>query len=91
MTTAIRDHRVEIRTTADEQRLLDQAAAVNGTTRSAFVLDHAIDAARRALADRTSFQLNGDALEAWEALNDRPARDLPGLRALFERPDPFEE
>ena len=35
------------------------------------------------------FELDTAAAEAWEALNARPARDLPGLRRLMERPSPF--
>ena len=37
------------------------------------------------------FELDTAAAEAWEALNARPARDLPGLRRLMERPSPFDE
>ena len=40
-------------------------------------------------ADRTEFTLDADAWEEWEALNDRPARDLPGLRAFMRKPVPF--
>jgi hypothetical protein len=47
--------------------------------------------ARRILADRDRFQLRGDALVAWEAVNARRARDLPGLRDLMSRPSPFAE
>ena len=40
-------------------------------------------------ADRTEFTLDADAWEEWEELNDRPARDLPGLRAFMRKPVPF--
>lgn len=40
-------------------------------------------------ADRTEFILDADAWEEWEVLNDRPARDLPGLRAFMRKPVPF--
>ena len=40
-------------------------------------------------ADRTEFTLDSDAWEEWEALNDRPARDLPGLRTFMRKPVPF--
>lgn len=40
-------------------------------------------------ADRTEFILDADAWEEWEALNDRPARDLPGLRAFMRKLVPF--
>jgi hypothetical protein len=41
------------------------------------------------VADRDQFDLDAEALAAWEAINARPARDLPGLRRLMERPSPF--
>ena len=33
----------------------------------------------------------GEALAAWESINARRARELPGLAALMRRPSPFEE
>jgi hypothetical protein len=41
------------------------------------------------LADRVQFELDASAVEAWEAMNSRPARELPGLRRLMERRSPF--
>lgn len=43
----------------------------------------------QALADRTEFVLDAEAWEAWEALNRRPARDLPSLREFMQRTSPF--
>ena len=58
--------------------------------REAMVLrSKANEAARRVLADRDRFELDPAAVEAWEAMNARPAQDLPGLRRLMERPSPF--
>ena len=50
-----------------------------------------MDAARRVLADRDTFVLDSDAMAAWDKVNARKARDLPGLRNLMERPSPFAE
>lgn len=84
-----RSRRLELRTTPEERSLLDRAVAVTGAGLTEFVVDHACDAARRVLADRQLFTLDEDTLLAWEALNERPARDLPGLRRLMQRPSPF--
>lgn len=46
-------------------------------------------AAMRAAADRTAFALGSEAVEAWEAVNRRPARELLGLRRFMDRPSPF--
>lgn len=86
-----RSRRLELRTTPDERALIDRAAEVTQTDLTEFVVTNAVEAARRVLADRDRFELDQDALEAWEAINDRPARDLRGLRRLMERPSPFGE
>ena len=86
-----RSRRLELRTTPDERVLIDRAAAVAEVDLTEFVVGNAVEAARRVLADRDLFQLDEDALEAWEAINARPAADLPGLRRLMERPSPFGE
>ena len=44
---------------------------------------------RRVLAARTEFVLSSEAQAAWEEINARPARDLPGLCKLMQRPSPF--
>jgi len=48
-------------------------------------------AAQRVLADREQFVLDTDAQQEWERINNRPARSLPGLMRLLERPSPFGE
>lgn len=84
-----RSRRLELRTTPDERDLIDRAAAATATGLTEFVVGSAVDAARRVLADRDRFELHPSAVEAWDAMNARPARDLPGLRRLMERPSPF--
>jgi uncharacterized protein (DUF1778 family) len=86
-----RSRRLELRTTPDERDLIDRAASVTETDLTEFVVGNAVEAARRVLADRDRFALDEDALMAWEAINARRARDLPGLRRLMERPSPFAE
>lgn len=84
-----RSRRLELRTTPDERVLIDQAVAASQTDLTNFVVTHAVEAARRVLADRDHFKLDAQALAAWEEINARPARDLPGLRKLMERSTPF--
>ena len=86
-----RSRRLELRTTPDERALIDRAAAAANTDLTDFVVTNALEAARRVLADRDRFDLDADALAAWEMINARPARDLPGLRRLMDRPSPFRE
>ena len=89
--TRHRNRRIELRATDEERALIDRAVAASGTDRTDFIITHASDAARRVLADRQTFPLDAQTLAAWEELNERPARELPGLAALFRRPSPFVE
>lgn len=86
-----RNRRMDLRTTEEERELIDRAVAATGTDLTDFVITHASQAAQRILADRDHFDLDPSALEQWDAINARPARDLPGLRRLMQRPSPFSE
>ena len=81
--------RIELRATEDDRDLLDRAAAALGTDRSSFLLAQGRLAAQRVLADRERFVLDANAQQEWERINSRPARSLPGLTRLLERPSPF--
>ena len=67
----------------------DEAHGACGTGLTEFVVSSLRMSARRVLADRTEFVLDTEAQEAWEELNRRPARDLPGLGEFMARPSPF--
>jgi uncharacterized protein (DUF1778 family) len=71
--------------------LIDLAVAASGTDLTEFVVANLTLAARRVLADRGRFLLDAEAAMAWERLNRRPARTLPGLRDLMARRSPFGE
>ena len=81
--------RIELRASEDDRNLLDRAAAALGTDRSSFLLAQGRLAAQRVLADREQFVHDTDAQQEWERINNRPARSLPGLVRLMERPSPF--
>jgi uncharacterized protein (DUF1778 family) len=86
-----RSRPLELRTTPAERDLIERAVAATETDLTEFVVTNAVDAARPVLADRDHFVLDGDALEDWERVNARRARDLGGLRRLMDRPSPFAE
>lgn len=89
--TRRRSRRMDLRTTPEERDLIDRAVEAAGGDLTDFVVSHTVAAAQRVLADRNRFELDADSLAAWEAINARPARDLPGLRRLMRRPSPFGE
>lgn len=84
-----RDARIELRATKDDRDLIVRAADACNMKLSEYAVSHLVTDARRTLADRTEFVLSPEQQAAWEAINSRPARDIPSLRALTERPSPF--
>lgn len=86
MTVARKSHRLELRLDPAARRLLDEAAVARGTSVSAFVLEHATEAAREVLAERTTFALPDERWDAFVELLDRDPRPMPGLAAFLARP-----
>lgn len=87
--TRRRNRRMDLRTTPEERELIDRAVRSTGGDLTDFVISHTLVAAQRVLADRDLFALDARALAAWETINSRRARDLPGLRRLMRRRSPF--
>ena len=86
-----RSQRLDVRITAEDRALIDRAVTASGTSLTSFVVTNLTVAAQRVLADRSKFTLGLDAQRAWEEINQRPARDLPGLRKLMQQTSPFDE
>ncbi|MGA9597585.1 MAG: DUF1778 domain-containing protein [Acidimicrobiia bacterium] len=84
-----RSQRIEVRATPEDRALIDRAVAALNTDLTSFVMSNLTVAAHRVLADRIEFVLGEEGRRAWEAINDRPPRDVAGLRTLLERPSPF--
>lgn len=91
MSTRTRHERIEFRTTSAVRELVERAARESGGSLTEFAEASLIATAQRVLADRNRFELSSEALSAWEQINARPARELPSVRRLMERPSPFAE
>jgi len=90
-TIRTRNRRLEVRTTTEERELIDRAAKSTGTDLTSFVVEHLVNAARQVLADRDTFVLSREAIDEWERVNRRSAKELTGLRQLMARPSPYTE
>lgn len=88
-TSPLKDQRFEFRVSSADRELFSRAADALGTPVSTFANDHLRLAAQRVLADRTEFALSPVEAALWDELCERPARDLPDVRALLERPSIF--
>ena len=86
-----REERIEFRTTREVRDLVERALDASGRTMTEFAEASLTTEARRVLADRDRFVLASEEAAAWDAINARSARALPGLRRLMERPSPFAE
>ena len=74
---------------AEMQWQQDEQANKESSRLSGVIAVSAEDASGPVLADRTEFTLSPEDWEAWEALHDRPAQDLPELRELMAEPAPY--
>jgi uncharacterized protein (DUF1778 family) len=89
-TRAAKRARLDLRVSAEQKRMFEEAASATDRTMTEFVVQSAEVAAREVLADRTRFVL---ALEEWEAfstaINNEP-RVLPRLAAFLTTPSLLE-
>ncbi len=86
---AARQCRINLRASTRQEQLLKHAAAATDRTMTDFVLEAAVVEAERVLADRRWFLIDDERWDEFQHLLDRPARDLPKLRALLAKPSPF--
>ena len=84
-TTPSRRHRLEVRVTPDQDALIRQAADLEKTTVTAFVLDTATARARRVVRQHQDLVLSNEAFDRFIAELDKPAKPVPELVKLFKR------
>ena len=82
--TAGRRHRLEVRVTADQDALIRQAADLEATTVSAFVLDTVTAKANRVVRQHRDLVLSKQAFDRFIAELDKPAKAVPELVELFK-------
>lgn len=83
--TRTRRHRLEVRVTAEQDALIRQAADLEDTTVSAFVLDTVTTKANRVVRQHRDLVLSNEAFDRFIAELDKPAEPIPELVALFKR------
>lgn len=86
-----KDERFNIRATADEKRLVEQAAVMAHVTASQFVMQAALRSAEEILANQTRFVLSPAAMARFVDRLDRPAREIPALKKAAAKPSPFRD
>jgi uncharacterized protein (DUF1778 family) len=84
-----KDLRLNIRVTPEQKALIERAASAKRTSLSAFMLDHSCEAAEQILSEQRHFELTPQQWSAFCAALDAPAKEIPALKALFQRPSVF--
>jgi uncharacterized protein (DUF1778 family) len=82
--------RWDFRVASETDRLVRQAAETADTTLTDFVVNAAVVAAERILADRSLFHLDAHRWKHFIELLDRPPKVNAGLKKLFGKPSVFE-
>jgi uncharacterized protein (DUF1778 family) len=88
--TAIKDERMAVRLTTEQDALIRHAAESEGTNVTEFVVQAAYARARDVLADRRLFQLDDAAWNEFLAVLDRPVQYKQRLSKLFAEGSVFE-
>ena len=84
-TAPTRRHRLEVRVTPEQDALIREAADLEDTTVTAFVLDTATNRARRVIRQHQEIVLSNEAFDRFIAELDKPAKPVPELVKLFKR------
>ncbi len=82
--------RLDLRVSAEQKRLFEEAASATDQTMTEFVVQSAEVAAQEVLADRTRFVLAPEEWEAFSAAVNRKPRVLPRLAAFLTAPSVLE-
>ncbi len=77
--------RINLRTSPEAKAMIERAAALMGTSVSAFMLQHAYEAARRVIADNDTLLLSQQAFEAFVNNLENPPPPTEALRQLMAR------
>lgn len=80
-----RRHRIEVRVTSEQDAFIREAADLEGTTVTAFVLDTVTAQARKVLKAHQRIVLSNGAFDRFLAELDKPAVPVSELAELFRR------
>jgi uncharacterized protein (DUF1778 family) len=80
-----RRHRIEVRVTPEQDAVIRQAAELEDTTVTNFVLDTVTTRARKVIKANQDLVLSNEAFDRFLAELDKPAEAVPELVKLFRR------
>lgn len=80
-----RRHRLEVRVTPEQDALIRQAADLEETTVTAFVLETVTRRAKRVVKQHQDLVLTNETFDRFILELDKPAKPVPELVDLFDR------
>ncbi len=83
-TTSSRRHRLEVRVSPEQDALIREAADLEDTTVTAFILESVTSKAKRVVKQHQDLVLSNEAFDHFIAELDRPAKRVPELAELFQ-------
>ena len=86
-TAALKQARMELKTTEDMKDLIVRAASLMGIDVTAFVLGPAAERAQQVIANQTAIQLSLDGQRRFAALAKQPPKPTAAMHALGNLPD----
>lgn len=86
----VKDSRIAVRLSSDQDALIRRAAEVEGTSITEFTVDAAVTHAREVLIDRRLFMLSDATWTEFLVVLDRPVVHKPTLEKLFASESIFE-
>jgi uncharacterized protein (DUF1778 family) len=90
MAVATRETTINLRAPAAQRALIDQAAEVQGKSRTDFMLEAACEKAQQVLLDRTVFALDAKRFRHFVELLDAPLDTEQALTRLLAKRAPWE-
>lgn len=86
-----KNHRFDLRATAEQKTVIDHAALLRQTSATNFILDTAYEAAQKVIRDQYHFVLNKEQWEAFCQALEAPPKANPRLRKLMSVPEVWED
>jgi uncharacterized protein (DUF1778 family) len=81
----VRRHRLEVRVTPEQDALIRQAADLEDTTVTAFVVETVTSKAKRVVKQHQDLVLSNEAFDRFLAELDKPAKPVSELVELFQK------
>jgi uncharacterized protein (DUF1778 family) len=88
--SARKETQLQLRLRPAQKALISRAAQLRHTSLSAFVLDHAYEAAQHVVAEELDIVMPHDQWVAFCKALDRPAKEIPRLKRLMSRSTVFD-